>query len=152
MSTAVRLCLLVGTVTALCATPAHAERLKGRVLDVDQRHSEVRVDVAGQRRRYHVEDRSLYRVLHRDRVVIIRAELVGGRHTIVDAESAALVGRVEHVDAHRDKVVIKDAESRTSRTYYLDPGVPHDLRKGESVAFDVEERGSHTVITGWHRQ
>ena len=35
---------------------ARAERVKGRVYDVDERHSEVRLDVAGHHRTYHIED------------------------------------------------------------------------------------------------
>lgn len=143
---------LIAAAITLCPALAHAERLNGRVLDVDERHSEVRVEVAGQRRRYHIEDRSLYRVLHRDRKVIIRAELVRGRHTIVDAEPAASAGRVEHLDHRHNAVTIRDPESNASRTYYFGQGVPRDMRSGELVAFDIEERGSRDVITRWHRQ
>jgi hypothetical protein len=144
--------MLAVAFAALCPALARAERIKARVVDVDQRHSEVGVDVAGQRRRYHVEDRSLYSVLHRNRLVIIRAEFVGGRHTIVDATSAALEGRVEQVDSRHHAIVVKDAETHESRTFYFEHSVPRDLRAGQDIAYDVEERGSRDVITRWHRR
>ena len=130
---------------------ARAERVKGRVYDVDERHSEVRLDVAGHHRTYHIEDHSLYRVLRRDRVVLVRAEVLRGRHTIVDAEPAVLEGRVEHVDLKHNKVTVRDSQSKQKRTYELDHGAARDLRAGQVITYDVEERGSHEVITRWRR-
>jgi hypothetical protein len=144
--------VFIVVVIALFPWLALAERVNGRVLDVNERHNEVSVDVAGQRRTYHIEDRSLYRVLHRDRRVIIRAELVRGRHTIVDAEPAAREGRVERVDYRHSTVVIRDSESHVAHTYSFEQGMPRDVHKGQLIAFDVEERGSRDVITGWHRK
>jgi hypothetical protein len=145
--------LITGLLLFMALVPgiAFAERLTGRVYDVDERHSEVRLDVAGHHRTFHIEDRSLYQVLRRDRVVLIRAEMLRGRHTIVDAEPAELEGRVEHVDLRHNKVVIRDPQSRSRRTYLLDPGASRELRTGEVITYDVEERGSHEVITRWHR-
>ena len=142
---------LVVACTVLLPATARAERLRGRVYDVDERHSEVRLDIAGHHRTYHIEDRSLYRVLRRDRVVLVRAELLRGRHTIVDAEPAQLEGRVEHVDLRHNTVTIRDALTKNKRTYELDHGAARDLRAGQVITFDVEERGSHEVITRWHR-
>jgi hypothetical protein len=147
-----RFLLPLATLMALVPAAAYAERVKGRVYDVDERHSEVRLDVGGHHRTYHIEDRSLYRVLRRDRVVLVRAELLRGRHTIVDAEPAVLEGQVEHVDLKHDKVVIRDTQSKAKRTYLLDRAAGKDLRAGQVITFDVEERGSHVVITRWHRQ
>jgi hypothetical protein len=130
---------------------ARAERVKGRVYDVDERHSEVRLDVAGHHRTYHIEDRSLYRVLRRDRVVLVRAEVLRGRHTIVDAEPAVLEGRIEHVDLKHNTVTIRDTQSKQKRTYELDRGASRDLHSGQVITYDVEERGSREVITRWHR-
>jgi hypothetical protein len=147
----VRVLLALAALAALPAT-ARAERVKGRVYDVDERHSEVRLEVGGRHRTYHIEDRSLYNVLRRDRVVLVRAEVLRGRHTIVDAEPAVLEGRVEHVDLKHNKVVIQDPQSRAKRTYLLDPGAARDLRTGQTITYDVEERDSHEVITRWHRK
>ncbi len=144
---------LAGLLIVCCAVPAlaRAERVKGRVYDVDERHSEVRLDVAGRHRTYHIEDRSLYRVLRRDREVLVRAELLRGRHTIVDAAPAVLEGRVEKVDVKHNKIVIRDAQSKARRTYLLEPGVLRDLRPGQVIIYDVEERGPHELITRWRR-
>jgi hypothetical protein len=150
--TASRIFALVAVCTALFPAVARAERVRGRVYDVDERHSEVRLDVAGRHRTYHIEDRSLYRVLRRDHVVLVRAEVLRGRNTIVDAEPAVLEGRVEHVDLRHNKVVVRDAQSQKKRTYELDHGAARDLHTGQVITYDVEERGSHEVITRWHRQ
>lgn len=143
---------LVVVCAILVPAAASAERVRGRVYDVDERHSEVRLDVAGHHRTYHIEDRSLYRVLRRDRVVLVRSEVLRGRHTIVDAEPAVLEGRVERVDLRHDKVVIRDPQSHKKRTYELDRSASRDLHAGQTITYDVEERGSHEVITRWHRQ
>jgi len=148
---AARLLLVFVLLLALPAS-ARAERVKGRVYDVYERHSEVRLDVAGRHRTYHIEDRSLYRVLRRDRVVLVRAEVLRGRHTIVDAEPAVLEGRVEHVDLKHNKVVVRDTQTKARRTYLLDQGAARDLHTGQIITYDFEERGSHDVITRWHPQ
>lgn len=139
---AVLLCLIV---------PARlsAETVKARVLDTNERRGEVTVDVAGQRRTYNVDDRSLYRVLRPGRLVVITAELVRGRHTIVNAEAAALEGRVEQVDRRSNAVVIRDSDTNSARTYYFDAGVRADVGVGDVISFDVEERGPREVITRW---
>jgi Cu/Ag efflux protein CusF len=144
-ATAILLTSLIG------AVPCVAETVKARVLEVKQNKNEARVDVAGQSRTYRVNDQSLYRVLRPGRLVVITAELVAGRHTIVHAESAAQEGRVESLD-YSGRVVIRDYESNSRGTYYLDSGVRGNLRVGDTIRFDVEERGSRSVITRWtHR-
>jgi len=152
MRQAVRLSVLLVVFAVILPASVWAERAKARVLEVNEKKNEVIVDVAGQRRTYHIDDRSLYRVLRRDRLVVIQAELVRGRHTIVNAEAAALEGRVERLDIRNNAVVIRDSESRSSHTYYFDAGVPRDLREGQTITFDVEERGPREVITRWHRR
>ncbi|HEY2433285.1 MAG TPA: hypothetical protein VGI12_11490 [Vicinamibacterales bacterium] len=148
---AVRVLIGVAVCAAFFPGVAMAERVKGRVYDVDERHSEVSLDVAGRHHTYHIEDRTLYRVLRRDHVVLVRAEVLRGRHTIVDAEPAVLEGRVEKVDLKHNKIVIRDAQTKTRRTYLLDPGAARDLKTGQNITYDFEERGSHDVITRWHR-
>jgi hypothetical protein len=128
-----------------------AETAKARVLAVDEKKSQVKVDVAGQQRTYYIVDRDLYKVLIRGRLVVITAELVANRHTIVKAEPAAQEGQVESVDAVRWMVTIKDKESNASMTYVIDKGVDRNLREGDMVNFDVEERGTVSVITRWRR-
>lgn len=130
--------------------PALAETVKARVLSVNERKSEVRVDVAGQGRDYRVNDRSLYRVLREGRLVVITAELVAGRHTIVDAQRAEQEGRVLQIDERRGAATIRDNDDRSTATYYFegDEG-PRRLREGDEIRFDVEERGARRVITRW---
>jgi len=146
--------LLVLTIACMALFPAWAlaERVKGRVYDVDERHSEVRLDVSGRHRTYHIEDRSLYRVLRRDSLVMIRSEIVRGRYTIVDAEPAVLEGRVQKVNRHKSEVVVRDLQTHDTHTYLVDPGVARDLHTGQIISYDVEERGSREVITRWHRR
>jgi hypothetical protein len=142
---AVSLCLLV-------PARAAAETVKARVLDVDTRRSEVSVDVAGQRRTYHVDNRGLFGVLREGRLVVITAELVGGRHTIVNARNATQQGRVEGLDERRGSVTIRDSESNATRNYDLDSGVRRDMGVGDVVSFEVEERGPRNVIVRWTRE
>lgn len=143
--------LLLAFVAMLIPSPALAETAKARVLDVDQKKNQVKVDVAGQPRSYYVVNRDLYRVLIKGRLVVITAELVANRHTIVNAEPASQEGQVESVDMVRGSVTIKDKESNGSKTYVLDKGVDRTLREGDMVNFDVEERGTLNVITRWRR-
>ncbi len=151
MKRGVALCAVLVAVLCLCAPAvALAETVKARVLDVDERRNEVKVDVAGQSRTYRVDDRSLYRVLRQGRLVIITAERVGGRHTIVDARGASQQGRVIRVDERRGSVSIQDSDDRTTDTYFFDDGSgPRRLREGDVVTFEVEERGMRRVITRW---
>lgn len=140
--------LLAALFCLLTAAPAVAETVKARVLDVQERRNEVRVDVAGQSRTYSVDNRALYRILRRGRLVVITAEFVRGRHTIVRAEAAAQEGRVLRSDERRGSVTIRDSESGATETYYLDRDV-RPMRAGDLVSFDIEERGRESVITRW---
>ncbi len=141
------LVVLLGFVVAI---PASAETIKVRVLNVDQRRNEVRVDVAGNGRDYQVNDRSLYRVLQPGRLVIITTELVRGRHTIVDARDASMQGRIEAFDGRSGSVSIR-GDGGTA-VYYLDESVSgRGLRVGDVVNFEFEERGRRNVITRWTR-
>ena len=148
MKTAITaLVVLLGLVVAI---PASAETIKARVLNVDQRKNQVRVDVAGSGRDYQVNDRSLYRVLQPGRLVIITAELVNGRHTIVDARDATQRGRIEAFDERSGSVTIRGDGGPA--TYNLDAGVAgRGFRVGDTVDFEVEERGRRNVITRWTR-
>ena len=59
---AVSLCALpVVFVCMLLPAATAAEPVKARVLEVNERRSEVRVDMAGQSRTYRVDDRGLFR-------------------------------------------------------------------------------------------
>jgi Cu/Ag efflux protein CusF len=150
MRAVVPVCSLLA-VSVLVSAPATAETVKARVLDVEERKNEVRVDVAGQSRTYRVDDRSLYRVLRRGRLVVITAERVDGRHTIVDARSAAQEGRVSSVDERRGRATIRDTDTGRSEDYYFEDGPPRGLRPGDVISFDVEERSRRLVITRWRR-
>lgn len=146
-----RLLLTLAALACLWApTAAWAETVKARVLRVEERKGEVRVDVAGQGRDYRVNDRSLYRVLREGRLVVITTELVAGKHTIVDAQRAEQEGRVVRIDERRGSVEIRDSDSRATETFYFqgDEG-PRRLREGDEIRFDVEERGMRRVITRW---
>lgn len=142
---------LLATVLSVCVPAlASAEIVKARVLDVNDRKSEVTVDVAGQTRTYRVNDRSLYRVLRDGRLVVITAERVGGRHTIVDAQQASQQGRVMRIDDRRGAASIQDSDTRTTDTYYFDAGSDlRRLREGDVITFEAEERGPRRVITQW---
>ena len=142
---------VLAMVLSVCVPAAVvAETVKARVLDIDERKNEVKVDVAGQSRTYRVNDRSLYRVLLPGRLVIITAERVGGRHTIVDAERASQRGRVMRIDDRRGAVSIQDSDDRTTDTYFFEGGSDlRRLREGDVIVFEVEERGTRRVVTQW---
>ena len=40
-----------------------------------------------------------------------------------------------------------DKESNASKTYVIDKGVDRNLREGDMMNFDVDERGAVSVIT-----
>lgn len=143
--------LFVASICWVGASPAAAETVKARVLEVKPGSREARVDVAGQTRVYRVNDPSLFGVLKRGRLVVITAEMVAGRHTIVRAEAAAQEGSVLQVDVRRGSVSIRDADTGASRIYYFDSHVDRSMRVGDRIRFDVEERGGGNVITRWTR-
>jgi len=148
LHSALRAILPVVLCLFISAPVVMAETVKARVLEVNEKRSEVKVDVAGQGRVYRVDDRSLYATLRPGRLVVITAEFVNGRHTIVDAKRAAQDGRVVSVDEREASAQITDSDTRTTDTYYFETGrLP---RVGETVSFDVEERARRKVITRWN--
>lgn len=147
-------CTLVLAALAWLAAPAalRAETIKARVLVVDEKKHAVRVDVAGQPRTYNIDDRSLYHVLRPGRLVVLTAELVSGRHTIVEAKGAELRGRVTDFDERQASITLNDTESSATTTYYLDAEVSgRGIRRGDILDFESEERGRRSVITRWVR-
>jgi len=143
--------LVTAAFCLLVSAPATAETVKARVLKVEERKNEVTVDVAGRSRTYRIDDRTLYRVLRPRRLVVITAERVRGRHTIVDARSAALEGRVTGLDERRGRVTIRESDTGATQDYYFEHGLPRGLRSGDVISFDVEERSRRLVITRWRR-
>ncbi len=143
--------LFLASICWLAASPAEAETVKARVLEVKPGNREARVDVAGQSRVYRVNNPSLFNVLRKGRLVVITAEFVAGRHTIVQAEPAAQEGYVLQVDVRRAAVSIRSSDTNSSDTYYFDTNVDRNMRVGDRVRFDVEERWGRNVITRWTR-
>jgi Cu/Ag efflux protein CusF len=148
--TALAAALLAGSLCLIVSTPAIAETVKARVIEVNERKNEAKVDVAGQTRTYRVDDRTIFRTLVPGRLAVITAELVNGRHTIVEARSAMQRGRIVRVEERQGSVTIMDNESRSTDTYYFEDDSARRLRVDDVIAFEVEDRPRRKVITYWN--
>lgn len=74
--------------------------------------------------------------------MVITAELVAGRHTIVDAQRAEQEGRVMQIDERRGAATIRDNDDRSTTDDFQGDEGPRRLREGDEIRFDVEERGA----------
>src|SRR6185503_17556008 len=105
-------------------------------------------DVAGKSRRYLVQDRREAQGLNPGDMVILTVS--GGTVTRID--SADLTGVLRRLD-ERARTVTIDVDGREETYSVDDRNLLQDLREGDRVRFEVEERsGGRRVVTGIQRR
>jgi Cu/Ag efflux protein CusF len=121
--------------------------LKVRLLDVDDRRGEIRVDVAGRRESFRVQDSRALRRFQEGDLLVITVEGRGGDEIVTQIKSAAVAGRVRRVDNRRKEVVV-EVDGRDEVFGVADERMLDDLRVGDRIRFEFEDRTrGRNVIT-----
>ena len=134
------LILLCALAVAPPAAQAAPERtLKARILEIDSRHDRVRADVRGRPTVFRMADGNVLRGFRRGDLVLMR---VRGT-TVVDVRLAVVTAEVLKVD---DRSVVLRIAGRDRRFALANRDVRRQLRKGDFVRLEVEERGDGTRV------
>jgi hypothetical protein len=134
---------LLAVLAALAAPPpvhAAGERtLKARLLEIDGGHDRVRVDVRGRPTVFAVADGNLLRGFRKGDLVLLR---VRGT-TVVDVRLAVVTAEVLRTDEHSALLRIGGREERLALAR---PGLRGQLKRGDFVRLEVEERSDGTRV------
>jgi hypothetical protein len=137
--------LLLPFIALVASTPdlqAAAERtLKARILEIDRGHDRVRADVRGRPAVYHVASGGILRGFRKGDLVLMR---VRGA-TVIDVRLAVVTALVLQAD---ERTALIRLGERDERFALARPALRRQLRRGEFVRLEVEERKSGArVIT-----
>ena len=132
------------------AAPAGTQQIKARVQSIGQDGREIRADVAGTARTYIVEDGAQGRAVRSGQLVVLTLADRDGRQVVTRIDPADAVGNVVRV-AGRTVVISVDGREET---YGVDDDdLLDDIRSGQRVRFEVEERtGGRRVVTALRRE
>jgi hypothetical protein len=135
---------------AVGGAPASGNQIKARVQSVNRGGLEIRADVAGTPRTYAVADAATSRAVRRGDLVVLTVEDRGGVATITRIDRAESVGNVVRVNGRTLYVTV---DGREEAYTVEDEDLVDDLRSGQRVRFEVEERGGgRRVITALRRE
>lgn len=124
-------------------TPARATQLKVRVESVSRDRLEA--DVAGRRETFRLEDRSLASRVEPGDLLILTVEGRGSDQVVTRIVSASLSGVITRIDSRGRSVSIEVDRQQT--TYRVeDRRLLDDVREGDRVRFEFEERGGGTRV------
>ena len=119
-------------------TPSRPTQLKVRVESVSRDRLEA--DVAGRRETFRLEDRNLASRLEPGDLVVLTVEGRGSDQVITRIVSASLSGVITRIDPRGRSVSIE--VDRRETTYRVeDRRLLDDIREGDRVRFEFEERG-----------
>lgn len=124
-----------------------SEQVKARIKSIDRGGREITVDVAGRERRYDVDRGEADRFEEGDLVVLT----VRGR-SVTRIDSSDLGGTVTRIGMRGREITIE--VNGREQTYDVErAGMIDDLREGDRVRFEVEERrNGRNVITAIERR
>ncbi len=122
-----------------------AREVKARILEIDHGRGRLTLDVAGHRETYGVRDSRLLRAFGVSDLVIITLDENRG-DSVRDIRSAAVSGRVTRLDLSRGTIKV-EVDGRD--LYEIeDPRVVEDVREGDRIRFEFEDRSAgRKVIT-----
>jgi hypothetical protein len=126
------------------------EQLKVRILSTSRDGREMTADVAGRTQTFRVDGRDALRYSKGD-LVVVTVEDRGGYRVVTRIQSADLFGRVTRLN-DRSRTVTIDVNGREETYRVDDKDVLKDVSEGDSVRFEVEERGTTKVVTAMRRE
>jgi hypothetical protein len=133
-------------------TPAAAgtQQIKARIQSVGQGGREIRADVAGTARTYSVEDAADGRAVRRGQLVVLTVADRDGRQVVTRIDPAESFGTVVRVSG---RTVVISVDGREETYGVDDEDLLDDIRSGQRVRFEVEERtGGRRVVTALRRE
>jgi hypothetical protein len=132
------------------AAAAAGNQVKARVQSVNRGGLEIRADVAGTPRTYPVADAASSRAFQRGDLVILTLEDRGGVQTVTRIDRAESVGSLVRVNG---RTVYLNVDGREEAYTVDDEDLFDDIRSGQRVRFEVEERSNgRRVITAARRE
>ena len=132
------------------AAAASGQQVKARIQAVNRGGLEIRADVAGAARTYTVADAAVSRAVRRGDLVILTLEDRAGVQTVTRIDRAETVGNVVRVSG---RSVVVNVDGRDETYTVDDDDLLDDVRSGQRVRFEVEERtGGRRVITALRRE
>jgi len=131
------------------STPA-PEQLKARVISTSRDGRALTADVAGRTQTFRVDGRDALRYSRGD-LVILTVENRGGYRMVTRIESADFFGRVTRVN-ERGRTLSIDVNGHEETFRVDNRDLFKGVAEGDSVRFEVEERGGTRVVTALRRE
>jgi Cu/Ag efflux protein CusF len=132
------------------AAAAAGNQVKARVQAINRGGLELRADVAGTARTYTVADAATSSAVRRGDLVVLTVEDRGGVQTVTRIVRAESVGNVVRVNG---RTVYLNVDGREEAYTVEDEDLLDDVRSGQRVRFEVEERSNgRRVITTLRRE
>jgi hypothetical protein len=135
-----------GTATTLPAPLGATSQVKARLQAINQGGRQIQADVAGTTRTYAVESGAVSgRAVRRGQLVLLTLADRAGAQVVTRIDPADAVGTVVRVD---DRSMVVDVDGRQETYSVENDDVVDDIRAGQRVRFEVEERsGGRRVVT-----
>lgn len=135
---------------ATATAAAAGNQVKARVQSVNRGGLEIRADVAGTARTYAVADTATSSAVRRGDLVVLTLEDRGGVQTVTRIDRAESVGNVVRVNG---RTVYLNVDGREEAYTVENEDLLDDIRSGQRVRFEVEERSNgRRVITALRRE
>jgi hypothetical protein len=133
-----------GAATTLPA--AATSQVKARIQAINQGGRQIQADVAGASRTYTVESGAVSgRAVRRGQLVVLTVADQGGVQVVTRIDPADAVGTVVRVDS---RSMVVDVDGRQETYTVENDDLVDDIRAGQRVRFEVEERtGGRRVVT-----
>jgi Copper binding periplasmic protein CusF len=129
---------------------SESRQVKARLQSVGRR--EIQADVAGRSTTFALDAQASAGRYRSGDLVVLTVEGRGSNEVVTRIESAELSGTVTRVDTRGRSVSIR-VEGREENYEVEDRGLIEDVRQGDRVRFDVEERpGGRRIITSLSRE
>jgi hypothetical protein len=129
---------------------AGAQQIKARIQSVGRNGREIRADVAGTPRTFSVEDAAEGRAARRGQLVILTVADRDGRQVVTRIDPADAVGTVVRVSG---RSIVIEVDGRQESYTVDDDDLLDDVRAGQRVRFEVEERSTgRRVVTTLRRE
>jgi len=128
-------------------TSAAANEMKVRLLQVNTNSGENSADDTGQKRTFRVQDPKMLASMRTGDLVVVTVDNpTGTTPTVTNIRAAGMSGRVTSVDQSTGRVTIN--VNGQDQTFSLDRSKKLDVKAGDQIQFETEERAAgDKVIT-----